>query len=98
MTRSGLKRAMLYELGAVPVVADAVAIGQVAEAVARLKLEVIVHQLTAISAVDPRRRDRAFALWPQVTVAGENDDSVSAAGSPGHAGPASSLTVSTARS
>jgi nucleoside-diphosphate-sugar epimerase len=54
MTRSESKRAMLDELGTVPVVADALDPGQVAEAVARARLEVIIHQLTAIGSVDPR--------------------------------------------
>ena len=62
MTRSESKRAMLSGLGAVPVVADALDPEQVAEAVARAKPEVIVHQLTAIGAVDTRHLDRDFAL------------------------------------
>ena len=48
MTRSESKRAMLHELGAVPVVADALDPDQVAEAVGRARPDVIVHQLTAI--------------------------------------------------
>jgi nucleoside-diphosphate-sugar epimerase len=43
MTRYGSKRAMLDELGAVPVVADALDPGQVAEAVGKARPEVIVH-------------------------------------------------------
>jgi len=62
MTRSESKQAMLDELGAVPVVADALDADQVAEAVARAKPEVIVHQLTAIGALDMRHFDRDFAL------------------------------------
>jgi nucleoside-diphosphate-sugar epimerase len=61
MTRYGSKQAMLEELGAVPVVADALDPDQVAEAVGRARPEVIVHQLTAIGAVDPRHFDRDFA-------------------------------------
>jgi nucleoside-diphosphate-sugar epimerase len=61
MTRSASKRAMLSELGAVPVVADALDPDQVAEAVARARPEVIVHQLTAIGAVSPRHMERDFA-------------------------------------
>jgi nucleoside-diphosphate-sugar epimerase len=61
MTRSESKQALLHELGAVPVVADALDRDQVAEAVARAKPDVIVHQLTAIGAVDPRHFDRDFA-------------------------------------
>jgi nucleoside-diphosphate-sugar epimerase len=61
MTRSQSKQAMLSELGAVPVVADALDPDEVAEAVARAKPDVIVHQLTAIGAVDPRHMERDFA-------------------------------------
>src|ERR671919_2499022 len=62
MTRTESKQAMLRELGAVPVVADALDPDQVAEAVGRARPEVIVHQLTAIGAVDMRHFDRDFAL------------------------------------
>src|ERR687886_1446008 len=62
MTRSESKRALLRELGAEPVVADALDPDQVAEAVARARPEVIVHQLTAIGALDLRHFDRDFAL------------------------------------
>jgi len=51
MTRSESKQAMLHELGAVPVVADALDPDQVAEAVARAGPDVIVHQLTALAGV-----------------------------------------------
>jgi nucleoside-diphosphate-sugar epimerase len=61
MTRYASKQAMLEELGAVPVVADALAPEQVAEAVGRARPEVIVHQLTAIGSVDLRHLDRDFA-------------------------------------
>src|SRR3954467_11254708 len=62
MTRSESKQAMLQEMGAVPVVADALDPDQVAEAVARARPEVIVHQLTAIPAgLNVRRFDRDFA-------------------------------------
>ena len=49
MTRSESKQAMLRELGAVPVVADALDPDQVADAVGRAKPDVIVHQLTALA-------------------------------------------------
>src|SRR5918994_702386 len=63
MTRSESKQAMLHELGAVPVVADALDPDQVAQAVGRARPEVIVHQLTAIPAtLDLRHFDRDFAL------------------------------------
>src|SRR5262245_51683124 len=61
MTRSESKEPLLFELGAVPVVADALDRDQVAQAVARAKPDVIVHQLTAISGVDPRHMERDFA-------------------------------------
>lgn len=62
MTRSASRRALVRELGAEPVVADALDPDQVAEAIARAKPEVIVHQLTAIGSLDPRHFDRDFAL------------------------------------
>jgi nucleoside-diphosphate-sugar epimerase len=62
MTRSESKQATLSELGAVPVVADALEPDQVADAVGRAKPDVIVHQLTAIGSVEPRHFDRDFAL------------------------------------
>ena len=61
MTRSESKQAMLDDLGAVPVVADALDPDQVAEAVGRARPDVIIHQLTAIGALDMRRFDRGFA-------------------------------------
>src|SRR3712207_4342733 len=70
MTRSGSKRAMLRELGAVPVVADALDPDQVAEAVGGARPDVIVHQLTAIGEVDPRHFDRGFALTNRLRTEG----------------------------
>ena len=52
MTRSESKQGMLDELGAVPVVADALDREQVAEAVGRARPDVIVHQLTALAGVE----------------------------------------------
>jgi nucleoside-diphosphate-sugar epimerase len=63
-TRSESKQAMLHELGAVPVVADALDPDQVAEAVGRARPDVIVHQLTALGSIDslnPRHLERAVA-------------------------------------
>src|SRR5205823_3764674 len=70
MTRSESKQAMLAELGAEPVVADALDPDQVADAVARARPEVIVHQLTAIGALDMRHFDRAFALTNRLRTEG----------------------------
>jgi nucleoside-diphosphate-sugar epimerase len=58
MTRHQSKQALLDELGAVPVVADALAPDQVAEAVGKARPEVIVHQLTALAGVDMRHLER----------------------------------------
>ena len=60
MTRNRSKEHLLQGLGAVPVVADALDANQVADAVARAQPDVIVHELTAISAIDLRRFDRDF--------------------------------------
>ena len=71
MTRSESKQAMLHELGAVPVVADALDRDQVAEAVVQARPEVIVHQLTAIPArLDLRHVDRDFALTNRLRTEG----------------------------
>jgi nucleoside-diphosphate-sugar epimerase len=70
MTRSESKRAMLRELGAVPVVADALDPDQVAEAVAGARPEVIVHELTAIGGLDMRHFDRDFALTNRLRTEG----------------------------
>jgi nucleoside-diphosphate-sugar epimerase len=78
MTRSESKKALLDELGAVPVVADALDPEQVAEAVAVAQPEVIVHELTAISALDMRHFDRAFALTNRLRT--EGTDHLLAAG------------------
>jgi nucleoside-diphosphate-sugar epimerase len=70
MTRSESKQGMLSELGAVPVVADALDPDQVAEAVGRARPDVIVHQLTAIGAIDLRHFDRDFALTNRLRTEG----------------------------
>ncbi len=73
MTRHASKQAMLYELGAVPVVADALERDQVVEAVGRAQPEVIVHQLTAIGALDLRHFDRDFAMTNRLRTEGTNN-------------------------
>jgi nucleoside-diphosphate-sugar epimerase len=71
MTRSEAKRALVRDLGAVPVVADALDAQQVADAVARARPDVIVHQLTAIpEALDMRHFDRDFALTNRLRTEG----------------------------
>jgi nucleoside-diphosphate-sugar epimerase len=61
MTGKEANRGLVTELGATPVVADGLDPDQVAEAVGRANPEVIVHQLTAIGALDLRHMDRDFA-------------------------------------
>jgi nucleoside-diphosphate-sugar epimerase len=73
MTRSAAKRAMLEELGASPVVANALDRGQVVEAIGRTRPEVIVHQLTAIGELDLRHFDRAFALTNRLRTEGTDN-------------------------
>jgi nucleoside-diphosphate-sugar epimerase len=62
MTRSESKQDAVRALGATPVVADALDPAQVAELLATVEPDVIVHQLTAISSPDPRHFDRDFAI------------------------------------
>jgi nucleoside-diphosphate-sugar epimerase len=70
MTRSESKQELLYELGAKPVVADALDPDQVAAAVARAQPDVIVHQLTAIGPIDMRHIDRDFAMTNRLRTEG----------------------------
>jgi nucleoside-diphosphate-sugar epimerase len=69
MTRSESKRALLSELGAVPVVADALDPDQVAEAVAEARPDVIVHQLTALTGVQ-RYSERAASATNRLRTEG----------------------------
>ena len=70
MTRTEAKRAALSELGATPVVADALDPEQVAEAVGSAQPDVIVHELTAIEGIDTRHFDRDFALTNRLRTEG----------------------------
>jgi nucleoside-diphosphate-sugar epimerase len=78
MTRNASNEAMLDALGAVPVVADGLDPHQVADAVAAAGPDVIVHQLTAIGAVDTRHMDRDFAQTNRLRT--EGTDHLLAAG------------------
>jgi nucleoside-diphosphate-sugar epimerase len=78
MTRVESKQAMLYDLGAVPVVADALDAERLAEVIGRVKPDVIVHQLTAIGGLDTRHFDRDFALTNRLRT--EGTDNLLAAG------------------
>jgi nucleoside-diphosphate-sugar epimerase len=70
MTRTESKRAILQELGAVPVVADALDATQVAAAVAAAEPDVIVHQLTAIGDVDMKHMEKSFAMTNRLRTEG----------------------------
>jgi nucleoside-diphosphate-sugar epimerase len=78
MTRSESKQELLRELGARPVVADALDPDGVARAVADAEPDAIVHQLTAISAFNPRRMERDFATTNRLRT--EGTDHLLAAG------------------
>jgi len=79
MTRSAGKEKLVYELGATPVVADALDPDQIAQAVANADPDVIVHELTAIpGALDMRHFDRDFALTNRLRT--EGTDHLLAAG------------------
>ena len=70
MTSKEANRGLVTELGATPVVADALDPDQVAEAVGRANPEVIVHQLTSIGALDLRHMDRDFAVTNRLRTEG----------------------------
>jgi nucleoside-diphosphate-sugar epimerase len=78
MTRSASNKPMLAQMGAVPVIADALDPHRVAEAVGTAGPDVIVHQLTAIGAVDTRHMDRDFAATNRLRT--EGTDHLLAAG------------------
>jgi nucleoside-diphosphate-sugar epimerase len=69
-TRSESKRAALYELGATPVVLDALDPDQVASAVAQAQPDAIVHELTSIETFDLRHFDRSFAMTNRLRTEG----------------------------
>jgi nucleoside-diphosphate-sugar epimerase len=70
MTRNVSKQQLLRDMGAEPVVADALDADQVAQAVARAHPDVIVHELTAIGPMDLRHFDRAFATTNRLRTEG----------------------------
>jgi 2-alkyl-3-oxoalkanoate reductase len=79
MTRSESKTDLVRDLGARPVVADALDADAVAQAVAGAEPEVIVHQLTALSgSPDMRHPDRYFEVTNRLRT--EGTDHLLAAG------------------
>jgi nucleoside-diphosphate-sugar epimerase len=69
-TRSEEKRQQIIDLGATPVVTNALDPDQIAQAVAEALPEVIIHQLTAIGSMNPRTFDRDFALTNRLRTEG----------------------------
>jgi nucleoside-diphosphate-sugar epimerase len=69
-TRSEAKQAALWDLGATPVVVDALDPEQVADAVAKAQPDAIVHELTSIAAFDIRHFDRSFAMTNRLRTEG----------------------------
>jgi len=71
LTRTPAKTGLLWELGAEPVVADALDEKAIRARVAAARPDVIVHQLTALKgALDLRKFDRAFASSNRLRTAG----------------------------
>ncbi len=71
MTRSEAKRELVAEMGANPVVADALDPDAVAEAVASSGPDAIIHQLTALGGgVDLKHMDRTFELTNRLRTEG----------------------------
>ncbi|WP_245919840.1 NAD-dependent epimerase/dehydratase family protein [Actinomadura mexicana] len=73
MMRSESGKARAAQLGAVPVIADALDRAQVEAAVRQAAPEVIVHQLTAIGHIDTRRFERSFAATNRLRIEGTDN-------------------------
>jgi len=69
-TRSEAKQEALWELGAAPMVVDALDPEQVADAVAKAQPDVIIHELTSIAGLDVRHFDRDFAMTNRLRTEG----------------------------
>jgi len=71
MTSKAEKQDLIRELGAQPVVADALDAGAVAGAVSGAEPEAIIHELTALSGgIDMRKMDESFALTNRLRTEG----------------------------
>ena len=73
MTRTPEKAALLRELGAVPVIADALDREQVIAAVRAARPEVVVHELTAIGPLNTRNLDAAFVATNRLRTEGTDN-------------------------
>lgn len=69
-TRDPGKIAGLQQLGATAVVVDGLDSTAVGEAVAKAEPDAVVHQMTALTTIDPRHFDRSFALTNRLRTEG----------------------------
>ena len=72
-TRSGDKAGLLWDLGAKPVVVDALDRDAVVDAVGAEKPDAIVHQLTALTSVDFRKFEKSFELTDRLRTEGTDN-------------------------
>jgi 2-alkyl-3-oxoalkanoate reductase len=72
-TRSEAKAAMLQDLGAQPVVLDALDRDAVVKAVVEAQPDAIVHQLTALSNIDFRKFEKSFELTDRLRTEGTDN-------------------------
>ncbi|ONI73672.1 dehydrogenase [Kribbella sp. ALI-6-A] len=82
MIRKERDKSRVAQLGAVPVIADALDRAAVEAAVREAAPEVIVHQLTAIGHIDTRRFEQSFAATDRLRIEG-TDNLLAAARSAG---------------
>jgi nucleoside-diphosphate-sugar epimerase len=73
MTRRESDEASTSELGAVPVIADALDRAEVDAAVRQAAPEVVVHELTAIGRIDTRHFERSFAATNRLRIEGTDN-------------------------
>ncbi len=73
MTRSESKRAAIAEQGAMPVIADGLDPEQVMTAVVAAQPEVLIHELTALDAIDLRHFERSFELTNRLRTEGTDN-------------------------
>jgi nucleoside-diphosphate-sugar epimerase len=73
MSRSKSSKTRASQLGAVPIIADALDRAEVERAVRQAAPEVIVHQLNAIRRVDTRHFERSFAATDRLRIEGTDN-------------------------
>jgi nucleoside-diphosphate-sugar epimerase len=73
MVRSDSSKARAAQLGAVPVIADALDRAEVEAVVHEVAPEVVVHQLTAIGDIDTRHFERSFAATNRLRTVGTDN-------------------------